>query len=71
MLEHEEYELLPESGEGVPVRLADIFIIVLFRAKDESLNDGLVKKINNTKMIYCSGTSWAGKPATRFAVSVL
>lgn len=59
------YELLPdESGD-----VEEIFIIVLFRAKDRKLNDELVAKINATRQLYVSGTSWKGEKAVRVAVS--
>ncbi|GFP56188.1 L-2,4-diaminobutyrate decarboxylase [Trichoderma asperellum] len=59
------YELLPdESGD-----VEEIFIIVLFRAKDRKLNDELVAKINATRQMYVSGTSWKGEKAVRVAVS--
>lgn len=58
------YELLPE-GTGVET----VYIIVLFRARDEEVNGELVKRINGTRKIYVSGTQWGGKPAARFAVA--
>ncbi|PTB78356.1 PLP-dependent transferase [Trichoderma longibrachiatum ATCC 18648] len=59
------YDLLPdESGD-----IEEIFIIVLFRAKDKELNDELVAKINATRQLYVSGTSWKGEKAVRVAVS--
>lgn len=61
---HERYELLPSA-----VTPAEIYMIVLFRAKDEALNTELVKRINATSRIYVSGTAWNGKPACRIAVS--
>jgi glutamate/tyrosine decarboxylase-like PLP-dependent enzyme len=69
ILESEDYELLPGGEGSVEETLSGIFIIVLFRAKDEKLNAELVAKIKDTRKIYVSGTSWDGKPACRFAVS--
>lgn len=69
ILESETYELLPESEKSMEERLSTIYIIVLFRAKDNDLNKNLVDKIKATKKIYVSGTAWDGKPACRFAVS--
>ena len=69
ILESEDYELLPASGGSVEETLSGIFIIVLFRAKNEELNKVLVEKIKATRKIYVSGTAWDGKPACRFAVS--
>lgn len=69
ILESERYELLPLSTSSVDERLEDIFIIVLFRAKDDQLNEALVDKVKSTREIYVSGTSWGGKAACRFAVS--
>ncbi|KAM0483692.1 hypothetical protein ACHAPX_002186 [Trichoderma viride] len=63
--ESPHYELLPdESGD-----VEEVFIIVLFRAKDKKLNDELVAKINATRQMYVSGTSWKGEKAVRVAVS--
>ncbi|KAI5361110.1 Putative pyridoxal phosphate-dependent decarboxylase, pyridoxal phosphate-dependent transferase [Septoria linicola] len=46
-----------------------IYIIVLFRAANDTENETLVQKINATRRIYVSGTVWDGRPAARFAVS--
>lgn len=69
MLDNTHYDLLPQSDGSLEQRLNSIFIIVLFRAKDDKLNEVLVDKIKATSKIYVSGTSWNGKPASRFAVS--
>ncbi|KAG4419415.1 hypothetical protein IFR04_007466 [Cadophora malorum] len=66
--ESEDFELLAtqpnQSGE-----FDNVHIIVIFRAKNESVNAELVKKINDTRKMYVSGTKWEGKPACRIAVS--
>lgn len=59
------YELLPDETAGVE----ETFMIVLFRAKNELLNDELVARINGTRDMYVSGTSWEGRKAVRVAVS--
>ncbi|CAI4214433.1 unnamed protein product [Parascedosporium putredinis] len=59
----EHYELLPDEN------IDEVFMIVLFRAKDKKLNDELVSKINATRKIYVSPTSWNGEKAVRIAVS--
>ncbi|KAL6907005.1 PLP-dependent transferase [Trichoderma evansii] len=59
------YDLLPDESADVE----EVFIIVLFRAKDRKLNDELVAKINATRQLYVSGTSWQGEKAVRVAVS--
>lgn len=59
------YDLLPEGDWG----MEEVFIIVLFRAKDGSLNETLVEKINETRQMYVSGTKWRGEKAVRIAVS--
>ena len=69
LLEHPAFELLPKSYSNSLKILQGIFIIVLFRAKDPSLNEVLVQKINATSRIYVSGTVWEGLPASRIAVS--
>ncbi|KAI7158193.1 tyrosine decarboxylase [Hortaea werneckii] len=68
---NEHYELLPNVDENRPLedRLSGIYIIVLFRAKSQTVNEELVKRVNATKRIYISGTHWEGRPAARFAVA--
>ncbi|KAF7550984.1 hypothetical protein G7Z17_g5323 [Cylindrodendrum hubeiense] len=61
----EHYELLPDENAD----LDEIFMIVLFRAKDAALNEVLVQKINETRQMYVSGTQWEGQKAVRMAVS--
>lgn len=69
LLKSDDFELLPEFEEGQKDILSNIFIIVLFRAKEEGLNTKLVERIKSTRRIYVSGTAYNGKPACRFAVS--
>lgn len=59
------YDLLPTPADGDEA----VFIIVLFRARDAALNDVLVDRINRTRQMYVSGTSWQGEKAVRIAVS--
>lgn len=47
----------------------EVFVIVLFRAKDGALNERLVRDINASRQMYVSGTSWRGDKAVRVAVS--
>jgi hypothetical protein len=62
----EHYDLLPEAaGSGAD----ETFMIVLFRARRKELNDVLVEKVNETREMYVSGTSWQGGKAARIAVS--
>lgn len=65
----EHYELLAKVGDGKEPATNSIYVIVLFRAKDEGLNKELVNKVKASKKIYLSGTAWEGMPACRFAVS--
>ncbi|MCJ1465227.1 hypothetical protein MMC07_003843 [Pseudocyphellaria aurata] len=69
LFSHPAFELLPESINQLSDIQRDIYIIVLFRAKDDGLNESLVKRINRTSKIYISGTTWKGRPAGRMAVS--
>ncbi|XP_014553345.1 hypothetical protein COCVIDRAFT_29471 [Bipolaris victoriae FI3] len=69
ILQSSQYELLPQKEASHEDILSGIFIIVLFRAKNEELNKQLVDKIKATRKIYVSGTSWEGRPACRFAIS--
>jgi glutamate/tyrosine decarboxylase-like PLP-dependent enzyme len=72
VLAHEAYELLPSKRLGTQASknsLDDIFMVVLFRARDGHLNNRLVDLINNSGEIYLSGTSWDGAKAARIAVA--
>ncbi|KAK3945959.1 L-2,4-diaminobutyrate decarboxylase [Diplogelasinospora grovesii] len=60
----EAFEWLP--SENAP--LESTFMIVLFRARDPRLNNILVERINETRQIFVSGTSWKGEKAVRLAV---
>jgi glutamate/tyrosine decarboxylase-like PLP-dependent enzyme len=68
---HEAFELLPgpASGESLEKRLEEIYVIVIFRARNAGLNAELVKRVNCSRRIYVSGTQWEGKAAARFAVA--
>jgi glutamate/tyrosine decarboxylase-like PLP-dependent enzyme len=61
----DDYEWLPSEHEP----LERTHIIVLFRARDAELNAVLVERINETRKMYVSGTSWSGQKAVRVAVS--
>jgi glutamate/tyrosine decarboxylase-like PLP-dependent enzyme len=71
VLDHPAYELLPlgDDSSSPEDRLAQIYVIVIFRAEDEKLNSELVKRMNSTRKLYVSGTQWEGKAAARFAVA--
>jgi glutamate/tyrosine decarboxylase-like PLP-dependent enzyme len=72
LLDSATYELLPPAlNNRVPDedRLQQIYMVVLFRARDDQLNGDLVKRINASRQIYVSGTQWDGRPAARFAVA--
>ncbi|GKT45123.1 L-2,4-diaminobutyrate decarboxylase [Colletotrichum spaethianum] len=62
--ESEAYELLPEGSWD----LEETHMVVLFRARDEEVNEELVGRINATREMYVSGTSWKGRKAVRVAV---
>lgn len=65
--QHPKFELLPPS-DAVERQLANIFMIVCFRHKDDFSNKKLAQEIKDTKRIYASGTTWEGQPAVRLAV---
>ena len=69
ILDSEDFELLPEFTGSREEVLSNIYIIVLFRAKDEGLNKQLVDLIKEDRTLQLSGTAWEGTPACRFAVS--
>ncbi|KAJ7768513.1 pyridoxal-dependent decarboxylase [Mycena metata] len=56
------YELLPGND------LTKVYMVVLFRARSESLNAQLVSLLNASKRIHISGLPWKGRPAARIAV---
>ncbi|KAJ7621112.1 pyridoxal phosphate-dependent transferase [Roridomyces roridus] len=56
------YELLPDND------LDKIYMVVLFRARSDSLNSDLVSFINASKRIHVSGLPWKGRPAARIAI---
>lgn len=66
---HVGYELLAKSKLENENVIENTHIIVIFRAKNDSTNNELVKRINATRKMYVSGTKWEGRPACRFAVS--
>ncbi|CAD6568363.1 MAG: hypothetical protein ASARMPRED_001688 [Alectoria sarmentosa] len=67
---HADFELLPSDIFRDRVRIdQDIFIIVLFKAKNEALNNTLAKRINASSKMCVSGTVWDNCPASRIAVS--
>jgi glutamate/tyrosine decarboxylase-like PLP-dependent enzyme len=69
IMDSPDFELLPESRHPKDEVLKGVYIIVLFRAKDEGLNKELTSRIKAGRKIYVSGTAWDGRPACRFAVS--
>lgn len=69
LFRHPAFELLPKNLDRDTKIEQEIFIVVLFRAKNNGLNDMLVNKINATSKICVTGTIWDGYPASRIAVS--
>ena len=69
LFDHPDFELLPSYSDTKDRVKSRVYIIVLFRAKDEELNKVLVQRINASTKIYVSVTSWEGKPACRIAIS--
>ena len=71
LYDHADFELLPQ--EVYSNNRANIdqstFMIVVFKAKNQALNDTLVKRINASGKMYVSGTVWDRSPASRIAVS--
>ncbi|MCJ1397420.1 hypothetical protein MMC11_000613 [Xylographa trunciseda] len=66
---HDDFDILPENFQGSSTMTETIFIVVLFRAKDDNLNRSLVSRINASSMMYVSGTMWSGNLASRIAVA--
>jgi glutamate/tyrosine decarboxylase-like PLP-dependent enzyme len=69
IVEHESFILLGHEHVTIEQALDQIYIIILFRAVDDEINQTLVERINSGREIYVSGTSWQGLPACRFAVA--
>lgn len=69
LLQHPDYELLPQTSGNSELAFDRVYIVVLFRAVDDAINQKLVQLINSTRNIYVSGTSWQGASACRFAVA--
>ncbi|KAI9722680.1 MAG: hypothetical protein M1812_001611 [Candelaria pacifica] len=67
--DHSDFELCGSTSATKQEILADVYIVVLFRAKSDALNIELVPRVNATSRMYVSGTTWQGKPASRIAVS--
>ena len=59
--------LLPEGKHSDGMET--VYMCVLFRAKDDALNEILVEKIKATRRVYASSTKWEDKPAARFAIA--
>lgn len=68
LFDHPSYDVLPAAISKQEL-LENTFIIVLFKAKDGSINKELGKRINATSKMFVSGTSWDGNPACRIAIS--
>ncbi|KAK3378104.1 pyridoxal phosphate-dependent transferase [Podospora didyma] len=60
-----QFEWLPAEDAS----LESTHIIVLFRARDPTLNDVLVDRINKTRKMFVSRTKWKGQKAVRIAVA--
>lgn len=68
LFDHPKYNALPDvkNKEGL---LEKTYMVVLFSAKDNNLNSQLAARIDETRKIFVSGTSWKGRPACRIAIS--
>lgn len=70
LYDHDAFELLPRDVFTSRDRIdQDIFIIVLFKAKDGRLNEQLVQRTNASSKMYVSGTVWDNSPASRIAAA--
>lgn len=68
LFDHPGYITLP--GTSAKEELLDrTYIIVLFSAKEDKLNQELAARINATSKMFVSGTSWQGRQACRIAIS--
>ncbi|KAL8723837.1 MAG: hypothetical protein Q9181_007151 [Wetmoreana brouardii] len=66
---HQDFDLLPQDLIREDDIKREIYIIVLFRAKNDVLNSTLVRRLNASSQIYVSGTTWQGRQACRIAAA--
>ncbi|KAI4263820.1 MAG: hypothetical protein L6R42_001043 [Xanthoria sp. 1 TBL-2021] len=67
--QHRDFDLLPRSLRDEASIYQRIYIIVLFRAKEDTLNNTLIKRLNASCQMYVSGTSWENQQACRIAAA--
>ncbi|TLD20183.1 pyridoxal-dependent decarboxylase [Venturia nashicola] len=67
--DHEGYEVLPARYSSKEEMMENIYMVVMFRAKDTAFNETLVQTVKDTGKIYISPTALEGKPASRIAIS--
>ncbi|CAL8578999.1 hypothetical protein XPA_004763 [Xanthoria parietina] len=67
--QHRDFDLLPLSLHDETSINQWIYIIVLFRAKEDALNDTLVRRLNASCKMYVSGTTWENQQACRIAAA--
>ena len=65
----QDLELLPRSLKDEACINQRVYMIVLFRAKEDNLNNTLVRKLNASSQMYVSGTSWERHQACRIAAA--
>ncbi|KAF3018955.1 hypothetical protein E8E14_011931 [Neopestalotiopsis sp. 37M] len=70
VIDSPDFELLPEQpGLGKSEVLERVYMLILFRARDEGLNQKLLELINRSGHAYLAGATWNDRPAVRMAVS--
>ena len=70
LFDHAHFELLPKDVFSDRASIdKNVYIIVLFKAKNEALNNTLVERINASSKMFVSGTVWDNCPASRMAIS--
>ncbi|KAK6539661.1 hypothetical protein TWF694_009866 [Orbilia ellipsospora] len=62
-------EALSQHYEILLPEVDDMFMVVIFKARDPELNEILAEKINATGKMWVSGTTWGGSKAVRIAVA--
>lgn len=68
LFEHSEYMALPDANTKQDL-LDQTYIVVLFSAKEDKLNQELAARINESSKMFVSGTTWQGRQACRIAIS--
>lgn len=68
LFDHPKYITLPQSNDRDEL-LLNTYMVVLFAAQDDEVNQEFAARINDTRKMFVSGTTWQGRPACRIAIA--